>query len=43
VPVHLVSTSEIKVSVLIPESALEACVKKVHAAFGLERPPAQAK
>jgi aspartate kinase len=37
VPVFLVSTSEIKVSVLIPEEALEASVKRLHAAFGLER------
>jgi aspartate kinase len=37
VPVFLVSTSEIKVSVLIPETALEASVKRLHAAFGLER------
>jgi aspartate kinase len=43
VPVHLVSTSEIKVSVLIPEAALEGCVKKLHAAFGLERVSAVAK
>ena len=27
---HLVSTSEIKISVLIPESELEACVADVH-------------
>jgi len=43
VPVHLVSTSEIKVSVLIPEGSLEGSVKKLHAAFGLERPVKVAK
>jgi aspartate kinase len=43
VPVHLVSTSEIKVSVLIPEAALERAVKSLHAAFGLEHPPAVTK
>jgi aspartate kinase, monofunctional class len=37
--VRLVSTSEIKISVLIPEEQLEACVKRLHAAFGLDRPP----
>lgn len=34
---HLVSTSEIKISVLIPEAQLEACVARVHEAFGLAR------
>lgn len=35
---HLVSTSEIKISVLIPEAQLEACVARVHEAFGLSGP-----
>jgi aspartate kinase len=39
VPLHLVSTSEIKISVLIPENALEASVAAVHRSFDLARPP----
>jgi aspartate kinase len=35
---HLVSTSEIKISVLIPESELEGCVADVHRAFELDKP-----
>ncbi|HZF26294.1 MAG TPA: aspartate kinase [Steroidobacteraceae bacterium] len=35
--VRLVSTSEIKISVLVDESALERGVRSLHAAFGLER------
>lgn len=35
---HLISTSEIKISVLIPESQLETCVANVHRTFGLARP-----
>jgi aspartate kinase len=38
VPMHLVSTSEIKISVLVPEEHLESCVSKAHRAFGLARP-----
>jgi aspartate kinase len=38
VPMHLVSTSEIKISVLVPEEHLESCVSKAHKAFGLSRP-----
>jgi aspartate kinase len=38
VPMHLVSTSEIKISVLVPEEHLESCVSKAHKAFGLARP-----
>ena len=37
VPLHLVSTSEIKISVLVPEEHLESCVSKAHRAFGLAR------
>jgi aspartate kinase len=33
----LISTSEIKIAVLIPESALESCVKCLHADLGLNR------
>jgi len=36
--IHLVSTSEIKISVLIPEAQLEACVASVHREFALGRP-----
>jgi aspartate kinase len=36
--IHLVSTSEIKISVLIPETLLEKCVARVHEAFALGRP-----
>jgi aspartate kinase len=39
VPLHLVSTSEIKISVLIPEDSLQASVAAVHRSFGLARPP----
>jgi len=35
---HLVSTSEIKISVLIPEAQLESCVASVHKVFALARP-----
>jgi aspartate kinase len=38
VPMHLVSTSEIKISVLVPEEHLESCVSKAHKAFALSRP-----
>lgn len=38
VPMHLVSTSEIRISVLVPEEHLENCVSKAHKAFGLARP-----
>ncbi len=37
-PIHLVSTSEIKISVLIPEAQLESCVARVHEEFVLGRP-----
>ncbi len=35
--VRLVSTSEIKISVLVDEPALERGVRSLHAAFGLDR------
>ena len=34
----LISTSEIKIAVLIPESSLESCVKCLHADLGLNSP-----
>lgn len=34
----LISTSEIKIAVLVPETALESCVKCLHADLGLNRP-----
>jgi aspartate kinase len=37
VPMHLVSTSEIRISVLVPEEHLENCINKAHKAFGLAR------
>lgn len=39
VSLHLVSTSEIKISVLIPEDSLEASVAAAHRSFALARPP----
>jgi aspartate kinase len=37
IQVRLVSTSEIKVSVLVAEKDLERGVRALHAAFGLDR------
>lgn len=37
VQAQLVTTSEIKISVLVPEDRLEGCVAQVHRSFGLER------
>ncbi len=37
--VRLVSTSEIKISVLVAEKELERAVRALHSAYGLERPP----
>jgi aspartate kinase len=37
--VRLVSTSEIKISVLVAEAELERAVRALHKAYGLERPP----
>jgi aspartate kinase len=37
--VRLVSTSEIKISVLVAENELERAVRALHAAYGLARPP----
>jgi aspartate kinase len=38
VAVRLIGTSEIRISVLIPEEALERAVRAAHTAFGLDRP-----
>jgi aspartate kinase len=38
IAVRLISTSEIKISVLVDEAALERAVRAVHAAFGLGEP-----
>ncbi len=38
VPLQLVSTSEIKISVLVPEDTLETAVSGAHRSFGLDRP-----
>jgi len=37
--VRLVSTSEIKISVLVAENDLERAVRALHKAYGLDRPP----
>jgi aspartate kinase len=39
----MVSTSEIKISVLIDEKYLELGVRSLHEAFGLDREPDPAK
>jgi len=39
--VRLVSTSEIKISVLVAEQDLERAVRALHRAYGLESPPSQ--
>jgi aspartate kinase len=36
--IRMVSTSEIKISVLVPEEAMEPAVTAIHAAFELDRP-----
>jgi aspartate kinase len=41
--VRMVSTSEIKISVLIEEKYLELGVRSLHEAFGLDRAPSPAK
>jgi aspartate kinase len=41
--IRMISTSEIKIAVVIGEQYLELAVRALHKAFGLERPPAQAK
>jgi len=39
ISIRLVSTSEIKISVLVAEKDLERAVRALHRAYGLERPP----
>jgi aspartate kinase len=39
IAVRLISTSEIKITVLLDEAVLERAVRAVHEAFGLSRPP----
>jgi len=39
IDVRLVSTSEIKISVLVGETDLERAVRALHGAFGLAKPP----
>ncbi len=36
--IHMISTSEIKVSVVIDEARLEDAIRALHSAFGLEKP-----
>lgn len=38
--IQLITTSEIKISVVIEEKHLEPAVRALHAAFGLDKPPA---
>jgi len=37
--IQLITTSEIKISVVIEEKYLELAVRALHSAFGLENPP----
>ena len=39
--IQMISTSEIKVSVVVDEKYLELAVRALHSAFGLEGEPAQ--
>jgi aspartate kinase len=36
--IRMVSTSEIKISVLVPEEAMEPAVRAIHSTFELDRP-----
>jgi aspartate kinase len=40
VNIRMISTSEIKISVVIDEKYLELAVRALHAAFKLDQPPA---
>ena len=40
VNIRMISTSEIKISVVIDEKYLELAVRALHAAFNLDQPPA---
>jgi aspartate kinase len=37
--IEMISTSEIKLSVVVAEAAMEAAIRALHAAFGLDAPP----
>jgi aspartate kinase len=39
--IEMISTSEIKVSVVIAEEAMERAIRALHRAFGLDAPPAR--
>jgi aspartate kinase len=39
--IQMISTSEIKVSVVVDEKYLELAVRALHTAFGLDRPEGQ--
>ena len=41
VNIQMISTSEIKISVIIEENYLELAVRALHTAFGLEQSPAE--
>ena len=41
--IQMISTSEIKVSVLIQDQHLEKAVKSLHTAFGLDREDGESK
>jgi aspartate kinase len=42
VNIEMISTSEIRITAIIAEDALETAVKALHAAFELERPDSAA-
>lgn len=41
--IRMISTSEIKISVVVDEKYLELAVRALHEAFGLDRPPEEAR
>jgi len=41
--IQMISTSEIKISVVVEEKYLELAVRALHSSFGLEKPPALAR
>jgi aspartate kinase len=38
--IQMISTSEIKLSVVVAEAAMEPAIRALHVAFGLDAPPA---
>jgi aspartate kinase len=38
--IQMISTSEIKISVVVEEKYMELAVRALHKAFGLDKPPA---